>query len=80
MSRGGSKLLILDLFILLLMLRNVLAIANVRADSLTTACLQFGDRLEVLDFLTRFLRGLQGFLSEFQVDEIDVEEEGAGGQ
>ena len=40
----------------------------------------FGDRLELLDFLTGFLRGLQGFLSEFQVDEIDVEEEGAGGQ
>ena len=34
---GGSKFLILDLFILLLMLRNELAIVNVRADSLTTA-------------------------------------------
>ena len=52
-----------------------MAIANVTADSLTTTFLQFGDRLELLDFLTGFLRGLQGFLSEFQVDEIDVEEE-----
>ena len=66
----------MDLLILLLML----AIASVTVDSLTTAFLRFGDRLELLDFLTRFLRGLQGFLSEFQVDEIDVEEEGAGGQ
>ena len=56
----------------------MLAIASVTVDSLTTAFLRFGDRLELLDFLTRFLRGLQGFLSEFQ--EIDVEEEGAGGQ
>ena len=45
------------------------------SDNLTTAFLQLGNGLELLDFLTRFFRGLQGFLSEFQVDEIDVEEE-----
>ena len=56
----------LKLLILFLMLRKVLAIANVTADSLTTTFLQFGDRLELLDFLTRFLRGLKVFCLNFK--------------